>query len=196
MNPTLEELLDRCRAGDQEAISLLVRRFESSARSLASALLADEELAKDAVQEAFITALERLPDLRSPAAFPAWLRQIVRTHATRITRKRREIQLDDTQEPGSEAGSPRRRLLGQELLETVQKALCSLPEPGRETAELYYFEERTCSEIATTLRIPEGTVKRRLHDVRRRLRAILLGYIGNEPPPSGERTEEKPEWPL
>lgn len=71
----------------------------------------------------------------------------------------------------------------------VRAALADLPAMGRETLELYYFEERSCAEISDLLRIPQGTVKRRLHDARHRLRDLLLGAKRNEP------TDRKPEKP-
>jgi RNA polymerase sigma factor (sigma-70 family) len=196
MNGGLSELLHRCREGEEEAVALLVRRFEPWGRNLAAAYLSDEDLARDAVQEAFVTALHRLPDLRSPEAFPAWYRQIVRTHAIRILRRRGPSAEENEGETVPDPETPRSRFQHTELLGMVERAFGNLPAAGRETAQLFYFEERSCAEIATTLRIPEGTVKRRLHDVRRRLRSILLGYIGNEPPPSGERAGDEREWRL
>jgi len=174
---TLENLLTRCSAGEESAIRELVRRFQPWALDLAEALAADAALAEDVVQESFITALEQLDDLRCPQAFPGWFRQIVRTHANRVTRKRREVLVEKPVELSSEASSPRRRAEEEELRRKVREALHALPPVVRETAELFYLEERSCAEIAHRLDVPKGTVKRRLYDARKRLRSMLLGYI-------------------
>ena len=168
----------RCQARDEEAVAELVRRFQPRALDLASALLAgDRDLAEDAVQEAFLVALENLGDLRDSNAFPGWWRQIVRTQCGRIIRKRREWPLDENTDPPSLSPSPTQDAERMELARIVREALVSLPPNQSRTAQLFYIEERSCDEIAGALRIPTGTVKSRLFDAQRRLRAMLLGHF-------------------
>jgi len=183
---TIRQLLDQCRRGDEDAVRTLVTRFSAGALHLAAALLRDEELAEDAVQEAFLVALRRLGDLRDPSAFPAWFRQIVRSQCTRILRKRRERL--DPEIDGAPAGTASPLALAQleETRTLVREALASLPDIGRQTAQFFYLEERSCADIAEHLSVPLGTVKRRLHDARARLRAMLLGYV------AVDEEEEKP----
>jgi RNA polymerase sigma factor (sigma-70 family) len=185
----LRDLLKMCETGDGEAVTELIRRFRPWALDFATAIIDDRDLAEDAVQEAFITAIQRLPDLREPNAFPGWLRQIIRTQAGRITRSRRELpEAWDDAVPASER-TPQERLQDEELRGVVRQALSSLPCAGRDTAELFYLEEMSCAGISDLLGVPEGTVKRRLHDARARLRDMLLGYIRGEEP---EVKEPKP----
>jgi RNA polymerase sigma factor (sigma-70 family) len=183
----LRELLKACENGDGEAVAELVRRFRPWALDFAAAIIDDRDLAEDAVQEAFIAAIQRLPDLREPNAFPGWFRQIIRTQAGRISRRRRELPeaWDDTV-PASEA-TPHERLQAAELRAVVREAVSALPSVGRDTAELFYLEEMSCASISDRLGVPEGTVKRRLHDARARLRDMLLGYIRGEEPEPKER---------
>ena len=176
MADLLEELLARCAKGDQEATAELVCRFLRYAMNLAVHILEDRHLAEDAVQEAFLTAFDRLEDLRTPAAFPGWLRQIVRTHATRARRR-----LESTNRLAERAVD--RRLSPAEQIETeerkrqVRVALASLPDRSRETAELFYLNELDHYRVAEVLNVPTGTVKRRLHDARRHLRDQLAPYL-------------------
>lgn len=190
----LRDLLKMCEMGDGEAVPELVRRFRPWALDFAAAITDDRDLAEDAVQEAFITALRRLTDLREPNAFPGWFRQIIRTQARRILRGRRELSVaqDDLVVAGD--CSPEERLQAEELRAVVRKALQSLPNAGRDTAELFYLEEMSCAGISDRLEVPEGTVRRRLHDARARLRDMLLGYIRDEEPDREERKD--PGFPL
>ena len=173
MKEPLAALVERCRRREEDAMAELVSRFRRWALDLADALLDDASLAEDAVQEAFTTALLRLNDLRDPLAFPGWLRQIVRTQVNHLLRKRREVCLEDetrVQQGGSPMSEPERN----DLREYVREVIRGLPPVIRDTTELFYLEERSCTEIAAMLKVPQGTVKRRLHDARQRLRGILL----------------------
>ncbi len=72
-----------------EAFGQIVQRFQDMAYGCAYAVLGDFHLAQDAAQEAFLTAYRRLADLRQPRAFPPWLRRIVLSQCSRITRRKR-----------------------------------------------------------------------------------------------------------
>ncbi|MBN2311423.1 MAG: sigma-70 family RNA polymerase sigma factor [Candidatus Hydrogenedentes bacterium] len=182
MTEKLDSLLAACRAGDSDAIARWVARFRPRALAVARGFVADEGLAEDAVQEAFVAALDRLDGLRDADAFPTWFRQVVRTYALRIVRNRRELPGADDFERPSDTPSPREHAHRAELARIVRDAFRALSGPGRETAELFYLEERSCAEVAGILNVPEGTVKRRLHDVRGRLRGMLLGSLGEDTP--------------
>lgn len=169
----------------------LVGRFQSWALDFAAALLEDTGAAPDVVQESFITALEKLPSLRDPQAFPAWFRQILRTRVSRANSKRTECMLDDGCEAVCERPSPREELHRQKLAATVRKAVESLPAASRVTAQLYYFDEMRCSDIAARLDLPLGTVKRRLHDARCSLRMMLSGFVEE-----AGQASSSPEFPF
>src|SRR5918992_97764 len=72
-----------------EAFGELVARFQDMAFACAYAVLGDFYLAEDAAQESFITAWQSLHQLRTPEAFPGWLRRIVLTRCNRLTRGKR-----------------------------------------------------------------------------------------------------------
>jgi RNA polymerase sigma-70 factor (ECF subfamily) len=177
----LAELLERCRSGDPDAITILVHRFQPWALDLATALLNDPHLAEDAVQAGFIRALSRLADLREPAAFPGWLRQIIRTECHRIARRRTESSLGERIDAVEEQ-TPADQAETHERCRLVRQALAQLPPASRQAAELFYLDELDTAEVAERLAVPPGTVKRRLHDARLRLRQMLLGYVEPTPP--------------
>jgi RNA polymerase sigma factor (sigma-70 family) len=160
---------------------------------LAAAITRDDHLAEDAVQQAFLTALARLSTLREDGAFWGWFRKIIRTECVRILRKRREQICADVPETADHAPSPRRRAQSRDLRRVVRAALAALPETSRGAAEMFYLEERRCIDIGESLGVPEGTVKRRLHDARKQLHRLLLGYI---PDRTSERSQPQTRLPL
>ena len=174
----LSELLVRCRAGDDSAVAELVRRFQPWAIDFAAALLdGDFHSAEDAVQAAFVTALSRLDDLREADAFAGWFRQIVRTQTRRISRRRQElVDLADCDARSVEV-SPLDLAELEERRRIVRAAIEKLPRPANEAAALHYLQELEVREVAQRLAIPTGTVKRRLHDAREKLRERLRGQL-------------------
>ncbi|MCC7409577.1 MAG: sigma-70 family RNA polymerase sigma factor [Phycisphaeraceae bacterium] len=187
MAEPLDQLLGRCRRGEDDAVAALVERFAHHVLDLATALLEDQHLAEDAMQGAFVTALARLDQLRTPAAFPGWLLQIVRTEANRILRSRRE-RVGEV--PGSQVAaepSPSEEAELGEQTRRVRQAVAALPPATREAARLFYLDEMKCHQIAERLDIPPGTVKRRLYDARRLLHGMLLGRIAPDPSHGDQR---------
>jgi RNA polymerase sigma factor (sigma-70 family) len=84
-----EQLVRRACSGDVAAFVDLTRRFQQFAFGSALTLVRDFQQAEDVVQEAFVAAWSALPGLEEPAAFPGWLRGIVRHHAFRQLRRKR-----------------------------------------------------------------------------------------------------------
>src|SRR5580704_11391482 len=84
-----EHLVRRASGGDVEAFVELTRRFQHFAFGSALALVHDFQHAEDVVQDAFVAAWSALPSLEDPAAFPGWLRSIVRHHAFRFLWRKR-----------------------------------------------------------------------------------------------------------
>jgi RNA polymerase sigma factor (sigma-70 family) len=183
----LVEVLERCRKGEQAAYEEIVRRFQDKALDLAKSLIGDKHLAEDAVQSAFLKAFCRLSRLRQAEAFPGWFRQIVRTEAVKIISRNNKD--EKTAVNIKKQLSPSDNMELKELQQIVRQAFRQLSESGRQTAELFYLDEQSCVEIANTLNIPTGTVKRRLYDVRQKLQDVLQGYL--EPPTAKRKAERK-----
>src|SRR5581483_12149593 len=108
----LEPLVCRARQGDLKAFVELAQGFQHLAFGSALSLVRDLHQAEDVVQEAFLAAWSALPKLAEPAAFPAWLRGIVRHQAHRVLRRRHleAAPLEEALEVISEEPTPDRRL--------------------------------------------------------------------------------------
>lgn len=188
----LDELVARARGGDREAFAALVDHGRSGALAYARLLVGDVHRAEDVVQEAFVLALTRLDQLAEPAAFLGWLRTLVRTAARRLVRRRRPDLFDPAaDEPPGPADDPRDEVAAGEARERVRDALAGLPDRQRALVERYYVEGRSVGEIAATLGLPEGTVKRHLHEAREGMRARLVGLCAPRARPA-PRTLRRP----
>jgi RNA polymerase sigma factor (sigma-70 family) len=165
-------------AGDARAFSGLVRRYQDFAFAAAYARTGDAEVAREVAQEALLEAWVQLPRLREPAAFGRWLGRIVSKRADRVTRRvrPREVALEAAPEgalsdaPGA---APDALTHDAALRARVAEAIAGLPGHERETVCLFYLSERPVSEVAASLGVKVGTVKKRLHSARARLKLDL-----------------------
>jgi RNA polymerase sigma factor (sigma-70 family) len=175
----LERLVHRACQGDVNAFVALTRRFQHFAFGSALALLGDFHQAEDAVQEAFLATWSGLPSLSDPAAFPGWLRGIVRHHAFRALRKRQLeiVPLASAENVPSERISPDDDLVQREHARIALAAIAELPVSLREPATLFYIHECSHQDIANFLGISATTVNNRLHAARSKLKERMLTMV-------------------
>ena len=131
------------------------------------------------MQEAFIAAWAALPSLAEPAAFPGWLRSIVRHHAFRLLR-RTELELQplaDADAVASEEPTPDRLVEARREATAALAAMAALPMELREPATLFFVHECSHQDIASFLDLPVATVNNRLHAARKRLKERMLTMV-------------------
>ena len=161
------------------AFAELVRRFQDMVFGYAYSLLGDFHLAEDAAQEAFITAFREIDKLREPGAFAPWLRRIVRTACSRLTR-RKEVATEpldaDAGVPAKDT-QPGKVVERKEMRDRVLEAIRSLAEPQRTVTTLFYINGYSQAEIADFLEVPETTVNNRLHASRKRLKQRMIHMV-------------------
>jgi len=161
-------LASRARDGDRGAFGALVERHWAPLVRLARSVVGDVE-AEDAVQEALVAAWRRLPSLRQPAAFPAWIeRSVVRRCLRRARRARQVVGLDATLEPAGGAPDP-----GAEL--RVRSALAHLAPRQRAVMHLTLIEGHTDSEIGDLLGITAASVRSHRRRAKQRLETLWNG---------------------
>jgi RNA polymerase sigma-70 factor, ECF subfamily len=168
-------LVRRARDGDRSAFEILVRRHLRAAYAVALAELADSRDAEDAVQDSFITALERLDDCRDPAAFSAWFRRIVRNRARSVRRRERirDTSSLDMVLTARSTDDPARDLERTDMRQRLEMALGKLTDVQRQVVLMHDLEGFRHREIAADLGLPEGTVRSHLFLARRALRDLL-----------------------
>jgi RNA polymerase sigma-70 factor (ECF subfamily) len=160
------ELVVAARRGDRAAFARLYDRFVRVVHAVVLARVPPRD-ASDVVQDTFLVALERLPDLVDAVAFPGWILAIARSRAADHGRRPRAVELTD--EPATSAGVPRRAKLGgveqppTAEAERVLVAIQALPEAYRETLVMRLVEGMTGPEIAVLTGLSPGSVRVNLH---------------------------------
>jgi RNA polymerase sigma-70 factor (ECF subfamily) len=192
--PTDAELVHLARRGDSAAFGAVLERHRVALFARALGYLGEREAAADAVQEAFVTALCRVDQLRDPAAVGGWLHAVVRSVcAMQLRRSNLEIPVADIAPEVDRVGaaaSVEEQIDAMCLRDWVWAALAELPEPLRVTATLRYFgQPHSYQEIAATCGVPVGTVRSRLHQVKVTLGGRLLALAGGVHPDAGRATE-------
>ena len=188
--PTLDDLslliakATAARAAHAEkgaAFGQIVRQFQDMAFACAYGVLGDFYLAEDAAQEAFIAAWRNLEQLRQPEAFPGWFKRIVLSQCHRLTRGKHFelVPLDAVEElvGDEEAAEPPIAFEQAEQRRQVMSAIGALAEHERMVTAMYYVGEYSTQDIADFLEVPLTTVKKRLHDARRKLRERMLDMV-------------------
>ena len=167
----LQNCVERAGQCDAAAIAELYKHYWRAARAAAYGITADINLAEDAASEAFYAALGSLQDLKDTTRFGPWLRTIVVRTAKRLAAARqKEIVSESTAQTDTKLPTPGSRLEQQELAALIHEAVGTLSQTLREAVSLFYFEGYDIKEAAHFLDVPEGTVKRRLHEGRLKLR--------------------------
>ena len=175
------ELHRRLSAGDRSAFEELYRRYSPAAYGLAFRVTAQEALAQEVVQDAFL-ALWRAPEAYDPArgVFRSFFLSLV--HHRAVDTVRREERLRKRSERASNLEPVHGEDVAEEVVEDaylgvrrkeVREALAELPPEQRQVLEMAYFGGYTQARIAEELHIPIGTVKTRTLAAMRKLRRSL-----------------------
>lgn len=156
------ELVDRAAQGDHDAFAVLVRGSIARLDAAARLILRDPELARDAVQEGLFRAWRDLRGLRDPDRFDAWIYRLTVNACLDLARRRRRrpIEVEITPLFAPSIPDPALEVVDRAL---VDSAMRRLDEQGRAIVVLHFFVGMPLTEVATSLRIPVGTVKSRLH---------------------------------
>jgi RNA polymerase sigma-70 factor (ECF subfamily) len=135
-------------------------------------VLGSPDEARDAVQEAWLTAWRQLPRLREPDRFDAWLDRIVVNACRMVVRRhgrRREVGMPDGFDVATDSVGPD-QVAERDVLET---AFARLSVDQRTILVLHHLEQRPLPAIADVLGIPVGTAKSRLWAARGALERAL-----------------------
>jgi len=172
----IETLVTEAQGGDREAYGELAEHFRPTVYAMALARLRDADEAQELTQDVLVHAFVKLPQLRQAAAFPGWLRQITaRMVVNRVSRRgaRAYGGHESIDSAADRNPSPVESLIARERASQVRAGLDRLNPMDRATLEAFYFRGQSLDEISREVEAPIGTIKRRLHVARNRLRREL-----------------------
>jgi RNA polymerase sigma-70 factor, ECF subfamily len=172
------ELMLRARADDAAAFQELVRRYREPLRRYFASLLADRSQADDFVQETFLRLWLSRRRYEPTGKFSTYLFQIGKHYWLNQRKKFRPevgaVALEEAIEVASLTTTQPHAVLLQRYQEgRIRRAIADLPEHYRSVFELCHFDGLRYAEIGGRLGIPVGTVKSRMAEAVRRLRAAL-----------------------
>lgn len=171
-----DSTIDRARAGDRAAYGELVRRYRPAIYGVLLSWLRDPAEADDVAQDVFLHSMRKIGQLRDVRCFAAWLRQIaVRLALNRVHRRRPLSRLSAARQallPGNDGG-PLDEIVRAEQQGKVHEGLSHLKPLDRSILEAFYLRSRSLREMSEEFDVPLGTIKRRLHTARQRLKQIL-----------------------
>ena len=184
------ELVTIVLGGDTEMFRELVERHQGSVYRIALRYTSDPDVASDITQETFFRGFGRLSNLKDPAYFYGWLRQIALNLCTDWLRARNgnPRSLDTLREQGFEVGvgggQPRispveSAVQRKSVKEIVVKAIGELSADFQEVLFLRYFEGLSLKKISRQLGLKENTAKVRLFRAREALRPVLQERYSN-----------------
>lgn len=191
-----QSLLDALRAGRSEAYDALVRTHGPRMMATARRMLANEEDARDALQDAFLSMFRAIPSFANKCRLSTWLHRIVVNAALmkmRSQRSRPESLIDDLlprfTEDGHHLEPPcpwtertTQLLMASDDRDLVRRAIDRLPASHREVVLLRDIEELSTEETASLLNVTTNAVKIRLHRARQGLRTLLDHHFQDAQP--------------
>jgi RNA polymerase sigma-70 factor (ECF subfamily) len=173
-----EALVAALAAGDLVALGALVDRYRPRVHRFVARLSGSEADADDLVQQTFVALGRAASSFRGGSPVRTWMFGIAANlvrNDLRAAKRRRT--LSETLEgiPIAAAPTPHELYERNERLRRVACALAALPHAWREAFVLCDLEALSCKEAAGVARVREGTIWRRLHEARKRLRELLGG---------------------
>ena len=166
------DLVERAQRADREAFAVLVHQVSDQLYAVAYRILRDTGLAEDALQNALVLAWRRLPKLRDPERFDAWIHRILvhacydesqRSRAITATVRVLPLDMASRDDAASELADR----------DELERAFRRLSLEQRAVFVLHHYVGLPLVEVAETLEIPAGTARSRLHYAIAGLRSAL-----------------------
>jgi len=166
--------------GDSEAFGEIIKKYQHLVYAVALQVTRDPASARDIAQDTFISAFKALKNLRSESSFAPWLHSITRNMALSWLKEQKRIaSLEDAGTLPS-SSNPTRIEIEEEHIEAeafrdeVRQILSSLSAKLRFPILLCYLEGIPTAEAARFLGIKEGTLRKRLHEGKKKLQMRIV----------------------
>jgi RNA polymerase sigma-70 factor (ECF subfamily) len=172
------ELIEKTLSGDREAFGRLVHKYQSSTYALAFQRIGNGALAEEIAQDAFVTAYQKLGQLKDRRRFGNWLRSITIRLCGMWLRSQKRKPRTRPLPVGHVAESSADQ--SPEALFDIDALIQRLPERLRAAAVLCLQDEFSPSEAAAVLGLKPATLRKRLHDARAQLQRQIVEVAEKE----------------
>jgi RNA polymerase sigma-70 factor, ECF subfamily len=183
-------LLDSAKRGNREALGELAKRHYQQMYRVALRIVHEPSDAEDVVQNVYMTMLRKIGEFRGESALSTWLTSITVNAAKTLLRKRKRpmISIEESQaEQLSEIQhalardnmqpSPEEHVISVEVQNMMENGLCQLGPNYQIPMRLRMVDELSIGQIASTLDLPEGTVKVQLFRGRQAMRKHIASRL-------------------
>jgi RNA polymerase sigma-70 factor (ECF subfamily) len=190
----ISELVRRAQGGDRAAYGELAERFQPTVYAVALARLRNPAEAQELAQEVFLHGMKKLPQLRDVQCFAGWLRQItVRMALNRLTRRGplHKVEAEALENAQAAGAGPLEQLEKAEAAAELYQGLDRLKPMDRDTLLAFYIRGRSLKQMSREFETPVGTIKRRLHVARIRLKKALERAAAGAPPRKAKPRAER-----
>ncbi len=167
-----ETLLEECRRGDREAMSILYTRFAPRMLRVISRYVSDRDCAQDILHDGFIAAFTHLYTLRDPGRIEFWLATIMKNLSLKYLQTQSIISIlneipESIDEPDIE-----------DIIDfsTLESLICQLPEGYQKVFRLAVLEGKSHKEISKILGIAPNSSSSQLFHAKIRLRELIKDY--------------------
>ncbi len=166
-----QEIIDRCREGDQKAQFQLYKLYYKSMYSVSLRIINDEMEAEDVMQDAFLSAFKKIRTYKGEVSFGAWLKKIVINRSLDYLKKRK-VQFEEVNERTMQI--PEYKTETKEVdVERLKKAIQKLPDGYRIVLSLYLIEGYDHDEISQILNISNSSSRTQLLRAKNKLKELI-----------------------
>lgn len=180
-----QELLERARSGQKDALEQLLQRHQSQVYRFGMKMCRDPEDAKDVLQDTLLSVARNIRDFRGSSSVSTWLYTIARSFCVKKRRKRKfapkeaAVSLEgDAERVADPSATADETLASKQVEQALEEAIASLEPMYREVLLLRDVEGLTAPEVARVTGVSVQAVKSRLHRARLAVRAHIAPLLG------------------
>jgi RNA polymerase sigma-70 factor, ECF subfamily len=176
--------INRIKAGDKEAFSLVVDKYRDMVYTICLRMLTVEADAADAAQEVFVKVYRSIAGFQEKSKFSTWIYRITYNHCISVIRKKvKVIDLvselpDGDMNEGDVSGLD--LINAEERKHYLRMAIEALPETDAVVVTLFYYDELTLDEIGEVTGLSSGNIRIKLHRSRKKMYQVLTEYLKKE----------------
>ncbi|MEW6735915.1 MAG: sigma-70 family RNA polymerase sigma factor [Acidobacteriota bacterium] len=180
------ELVERIISGEEDAFTLLVKRFHRPVYAIAYRMVGNVTEAEDLSQEIFLRIYQNLSRYDRSLPLAPWIYRIacnqtlnrLKRRALATTSLHIIIDGEESERPIADSREdPEQAMITRSREERLQQALLTLPENYRLAFTLKYLEDLTAEEIGEIMQVPRNTIKTWLFRAREALRSRLTDEL-------------------